>query len=288
MPIRTPWHSIKQDVYHNNTNCKTGDNIQQENIRQGTGGKRLCKECARIGVSLWCDVNSFLIGPAGDPAFRSPRTNFMGGIQGSDAAQVMVELPSGETITLPIGGIASEWKPSFLGNIQGMPLAGGTYTFTALDAKGTPIPGEVASDVYVGGYEVDPPSNVHAEVVATGILVTWDPLLVIPGAFDPSGSPSIGHYHIPLNREGGEKLYSWSGSETSHLIPFNRQDLSPSPGVWGLALEEMGDGVYSLNVHAASHAPEGTAGHGIECQVVDPAENIRFVIEGGQVRIEMQ
>ena len=48
MPRRSPWHSVKQDVHHNNTNCNTGNNIEPENIRQGTGGKRLCHECADL------------------------------------------------------------------------------------------------------------------------------------------------------------------------------------------------------------------------------------------------
>lgn len=45
MPQKSPWHSIKQPVHHNNTNCNTGNNIETENLRQGTGGKPLCKEC---------------------------------------------------------------------------------------------------------------------------------------------------------------------------------------------------------------------------------------------------
>ncbi|WP_170324224.1 hypothetical protein [Polaribacter vadi] len=48
MTTRSPWHSIKQDVYHNNTDCNTGNNTERENIRIGTGGKSLCKECARL------------------------------------------------------------------------------------------------------------------------------------------------------------------------------------------------------------------------------------------------
>lgn len=48
MAKKSPWHSIKTDVYHNNTNCNTGNNIEKENIRQGTGNKRLCKECAGL------------------------------------------------------------------------------------------------------------------------------------------------------------------------------------------------------------------------------------------------
>jgi MIP family channel proteins len=43
-----PWHSINSDIYHNNPNCQTGSSIEAENIRQGTGGKRLCEECARL------------------------------------------------------------------------------------------------------------------------------------------------------------------------------------------------------------------------------------------------
>lgn len=48
MPKKSPWHSIKQHVHHNNTNCNTGNNIERENIRQGDGGKPLCSECAGL------------------------------------------------------------------------------------------------------------------------------------------------------------------------------------------------------------------------------------------------
>lgn len=44
----SPWHSVKQGVHHDNTECNTGNNIESENYRMGTGGKPLCIECARI------------------------------------------------------------------------------------------------------------------------------------------------------------------------------------------------------------------------------------------------
>jgi len=44
----SPWHSVLSDVYHNNTECNTGNNIEKENVRPGTGGKRLCEECAGL------------------------------------------------------------------------------------------------------------------------------------------------------------------------------------------------------------------------------------------------
>jgi hypothetical protein len=44
------WRSVEGDVYHNNRNCTTGNNIETENYRSGTGGKPLCKECARLNA----------------------------------------------------------------------------------------------------------------------------------------------------------------------------------------------------------------------------------------------
>jgi hypothetical protein len=235
------------------------------------------------------DVYCQLSGPAGDLASRNPHTGFDVTVQSRNAVQVVVESPSGEIFVLPPHGDIYGWEQRFSTSFQGLPQAGGTYTFTALDADGTPIPGGMASDVYVGSYEPDPPANVQAEVVEAGILITWDPSPIIPGAFDPNGSPPLGSYQIYLHREEGELLYGWSHEnrplpETSCLIPFRRQDFGP--GDTGLALEEMDDGVYYMSLHAFSVAPEGTAGYYVECIADDPAENIRVIIEGGQMRIE--
>lgn len=48
MTTISPWHSIKQDVHHKETDCNAGNNIETENRRSGTGGKPLCPECARL------------------------------------------------------------------------------------------------------------------------------------------------------------------------------------------------------------------------------------------------
>jgi hypothetical protein len=48
MPTTSAWHSTKQDVHHNNTNCNTGNNIESENRRSGTGDKPLCAECEKL------------------------------------------------------------------------------------------------------------------------------------------------------------------------------------------------------------------------------------------------
>lgn len=49
MAKRAAWNSVKAGVHHNDTNCNTGNNIERENLRAGTGGKPLCAECRRLG-----------------------------------------------------------------------------------------------------------------------------------------------------------------------------------------------------------------------------------------------
>ena len=48
MAVTSAWHSTKQNVHHNNTECNTGNNIEKENLQSGTGGKPLCGECAGL------------------------------------------------------------------------------------------------------------------------------------------------------------------------------------------------------------------------------------------------
>jgi hypothetical protein len=43
-----PFHSIKQDVHHDNSSCTEGNNIERENRRAGTGGKPKCKHCQKL------------------------------------------------------------------------------------------------------------------------------------------------------------------------------------------------------------------------------------------------
>src|ERR1051326_1734694 len=45
---KAPWHSVLQHVHHDNTSCTEGNNIERENLRQGTGGKPLCDHCQRL------------------------------------------------------------------------------------------------------------------------------------------------------------------------------------------------------------------------------------------------
>lgn len=48
MPKAPSVHSIKQHVYHDNSACTERNNIEKENLRQGTGGKPLCSRCKKL------------------------------------------------------------------------------------------------------------------------------------------------------------------------------------------------------------------------------------------------
>jgi hypothetical protein len=50
MPQVAPFHSIKEPHYHNNSKCGPGSEIPPHNRVQGTGGKPLCKDCAKLNA----------------------------------------------------------------------------------------------------------------------------------------------------------------------------------------------------------------------------------------------
>ena len=50
MAKKTPWYAINQTIYHNDTDCIAGKNLDKQNVRQGTGDHSLCKECKTLNV----------------------------------------------------------------------------------------------------------------------------------------------------------------------------------------------------------------------------------------------
>jgi len=47
----SPWYSVKPNappVYHDNTECHLGNNIERENRRSGTDGRPKCEVCERL------------------------------------------------------------------------------------------------------------------------------------------------------------------------------------------------------------------------------------------------
>lgn len=45
------WHTSKNtSVYHNNTECTEGNNIEPENYIKGKGGYNLCTKCKNLNI----------------------------------------------------------------------------------------------------------------------------------------------------------------------------------------------------------------------------------------------
>jgi hypothetical protein len=205
---------------------------------------------------------------------------------------VRVDLPDGGSIIIPrytdVFSPGVEWTTlfRFLTCEPGMPVAGGEYIFTGLNVAGEPIPGARNTDIWVGVEPPDPPTNVQAEVIEGGILVSWDESPIIPGSFEPTAEPQLGFYQLWINRVGtDESVYGASGiSASPHLIPQDKVNFVEGKDR-GFSLSEMEDGTYSLGASVLSIAPESSLGKGFEYNNSDLGESIIFTIQDGEITI---
>lgn len=205
---------------------------------------------------------------------------------------IRVDLPDGRSII--VRGYTDVFGPGgegttllrFLSCERGMPVAGGEYVFTGLDAAGEPLPGARNTDIWVGVEPPTPPTNVRAEVTKDGITVSWDESPIVPGSFEPAAYPPLGFYQLEVNKiETGELVYgACCISASPHLIPQDKANLIEWKD-WGLSLSEMEDGTYCLGASVLSIAPEGSLGKGFEYNNSDPGQGITFTIQGGEITI---
>ena len=206
---------------------------------------------------------------------------------------VCVELPDGGSVLL------STYTDVFTPDVDwtslfrfatcepGMPIPGGEYIFTALDVAGEPISGVKNTDIWVGVDAPDPPTNVRAEIVENGMLVSWDEIPIIPGSFEPAAQPQLGDYRLEIwVTETGEIVYGAFGiSVSSYLIPQDRSSFIEARD-WGLSLSEMEDGTYCLHTRVASMAPAGSLGKGLEYFNTDPGQDIVFTVKDREITIK--
>ena len=205
---------------------------------------------------------------------------------------VRVDLPSGGLVIVPaatdVFSPDVDWTTLFRFSTckPGMPIAGGEYIFTGLDVAGEPIPGATNTDIWVGVEPPDPPTNVRAEVIEDGILVSWDESPIIPGSFEPAAEPQLGFYQLGISRiETDELVYGANQiSGSPHLIPQNKADFIEGAD-HGLSLSEMEDGTYYLGTCVLSMAPAGSLGKRFEYNSTDIDQGIIFTIQDGEITI---
>ncbi len=202
-----------------------------------------------------------------------------------------VTLPTGDTLIAPL--FTDLFSPTvdfidsfrFLTDFGGLPVSGGTYSFTLLDVFGQPIPGASNSDVWVA-CTMDAPRNVSAVADTDGIHATWDAVAPASG-FDPSNL--IGFYQIELGPEIGDGSFGANDIHVpAHLIPaasfggFGTG--SPDGNDFGNSLDEMSDGTYQFNVISFSTG-FGPGASGLECQIRAHAEQIHFEKSGDMITL---
>jgi hypothetical protein len=204
---------------------------------------------------------------------------------------VRADLPDGRSIIIPrytdvfSPGVDQTTQLRFLTCEPGMPIAGGEYVFTGLDAAGESIPGVRDTDIWVGVEPPNPPTNVRAELTKDGILVSWNESPIIPGSFEPAAQPQLGYYQLDINRiETGELVYGAACiSASPHLIPQDKAKFTGKD--FGLSLSEIEDGTYCLLASVFSVAPKGSLGKGFEYNNSDSGQNITFTIQDGEITI---
>jgi hypothetical protein len=246
-----------------------------------------------LELHLETDAYLGLEGPATLPPEERNPCLMLGMMTNIVMDSVRVDLPDGRSIVIPrhtdVFSPGVEWTTSFRFLVceEGMPIAGGEYVFTGLDVTGEPIPGATSTDVWVGVDAPDPPTNVQAEMVEDGILVSWDESPVIPGSFDPAAEPALGFYQLWINRvETGRSVYGAVDiSASPHLIPLDKADFVEGEDR-GLSLGEMEDGVYSIGTAVISIAPAGSSGNGFEYNSSDLGQAVTFIIQGGEIIIQ--
>jgi len=242
---------------------------------------------------FWTDAYVMLNGPATlTPDKRNPCVilNIMTNIV---MDSVRVDLPDGGSIIVPpftdVFSPRVEWTTllRFFTCEPGMTIAGGEYIFTGLDVAGEPIPRARNTDIWVGVEPPDPPTNVRAEVIEDGILVSWNESPIVPGSFEPAAYPQLGYYQLHISRiEIGELVYGANLiSASPHLIPQDKVNFIEGKD-HGLSLSEMEDGTYQLSANIHSMPPGGSLGKGAEYMSYDAGQDITFTIQDGEITIK--
>jgi hypothetical protein len=73
MAITNSWHSSRpsEEVYHNNTLCTEGNNVEKHYRTEGTGNKRLCQHCYKLMMqNAYGGMGVSLSGLIGNPAIK--------------------------------------------------------------------------------------------------------------------------------------------------------------------------------------------------------------------------
>ncbi|MBM3957778.1 MAG: hypothetical protein FJ313_06985, partial [Gemmatimonadetes bacterium] len=245
------------------------------------------RSAAAPGYEIHADVVAAYDGPASLPPHQRNVSGrfFMAGRGPQMPDAVRVTLPDGTVRMLPrytdVFSPGTDWVTQFRfgASFPERPWPG-KYVFAGLDAAGVPIPGIEAAVSVAGSRPPDPPAGVSVWASPEGLMVTWQPVPVVPGTFDPDRG--IGFYQLTvLQPEAAIMVYGAGQMRgTSHLVPRTRGEFSPNS--LGSPIQEWPDGTYHLFVVANAEENEGSL-----VSSEDSRRNVVLTVQGGAVvRVE--
>jgi hypothetical protein len=201
--------------------------------------------------------------------------------------QVKVISPDGQTIILRLYSDLFNMQGTdfitqfrFEKTIQSLPTKYQPYVFMPLDAAGNPIPGIQATDDWQCNTPPIPPSNLQAQMLSTGLMISWDQVPSIEGTFNPE--QRLGFYQLAISEvlpqgQSGKSIYGTMPLQTTnHIAPLNQM----GPSDLGVPLSEFSDGTYMIMVTAFSVS---TDNHTLEYSSRDPIQALMFQIVNGQI-----
>ncbi len=129
------------------------------------------------------------------------------------------------------------------------------------------------------------PRAVRASLDERGIQLNWEAVPPVEGGFNPGGAYLIRvvDANLPASMRLFGPLYEDRGAASvpRYQIPWSR--LFRPPTATGLALDELPDGQYQIEVWAVTTRPSS----GDECRAIYSGETIRMVISQGNITLTL-
>ena len=171
------------------------------------------------------------------------------------------------------------------------PVVGEPYHFVLLDLFGDAIPGTESRDVFWRCTQDAPRSLRAMGTFGSDIELSWDPVPVVPGEFEPEIQEARFHapYQINIHRVGDDPVNIYGALTTSpvHIIPwgpFEPSSAGSPDGIdFGQPLSEFEPGLYEIVLDSWNMPIEDQGGHFQDCSVNALSEALYMEIVDGEI-----
>jgi hypothetical protein len=185
----------------------------------------------------------------------------------------------------PDGALRDDGSRVFWQTLSNGSLRSGMYSLIPLH-DGIEVTGRRFSVPHRGAYPLtDGPRAIQAALDERGIQLSWDAVPPVEGGFNPGGAYLIRvvDANLPASMRLFGPLYEDRGASSvpRDQIPWGR--LFRPPTATGVALDELPDGQYQIEVWAVTTRPSS----GDECRGIYSGETIQMTVAGPVVTLTL-